>query len=76
MELMGPPWNAPGVLPDCEPCDQCNIAPSSATIVIQEESGVKLQHQQSQENHLATRGCFWHNYSCTHPAQNFKHNLR
>jgi hypothetical protein len=30
MELTGPPWNAPGVLPDCKPCDQWNIAPSSA----------------------------------------------
>jgi hypothetical protein len=50
MELMGPPWNAPGVLPDCEPCDQCNIAPSSATIVIQEESGVKLRIYKSHEN--------------------------
>jgi hypothetical protein len=48
---MEPPrWNGwdhrgmlPGVLPDCEPCDQWNIAPSSATIVIQEKSSVK-QH--------------------------------
>ena len=28
------------------------------------------------EIHLATLLHFWHNYSCTHPAQNFKHNLR
>jgi hypothetical protein len=42
MELMGPPWNAPGVLPDCRLCDQWNIALSSATIVIQEKSGVKV----------------------------------
>jgi hypothetical protein len=29
-----------------------------------------------QEIHLATLVRFWHNYSRTHPAQNFKHNLR
>lgn len=46
MELMGPPWNAPGVLPDCKPCDQGNLAPSGATIVIQEKNSVKLQHSQ------------------------------
>jgi len=46
MELMGPPWNTPGVLPDCEPCDQWNIAFSSATIVIQERNSVKRQHSQ------------------------------
>ena len=35
----------------------------------------------SRKNYLATLVHatlvhFWHNYSCTHPAQNFKHNLR
>jgi hypothetical protein len=43
MEPVGPPWNTPGVLPDCKPCDPRNIASSSATIVIQEKNGVKLQ---------------------------------
>jgi len=46
MELMGPPWTAPGVLPDCKPRDQRNIAASSATIVIQEKSSVKLPHRE------------------------------
>ena len=46
MELMGPPWNTPGVLPDYKLCDQWNVAPSSATIVIQEKNSVKLQHSQ------------------------------
>jgi hypothetical protein len=28
------------------------------------------------KNNLVMRCRFWHNYSCTHPAQNFKHKLR
>jgi hypothetical protein len=53
MEPMGPPWNAPGVLPDCKSCDQWNIAPSSATIVIQGKDGVKLHHSLTATIHSA-----------------------
>ena len=52
MELTGPPWNAPGVLPDCEPYDQSEIAPSSATIVIQEKSSVKLLYSSGRSTTL------------------------
>ena len=42
MEPMGPPWNAPGVLPDCDRAIRETWLASGATIVIQEKNGVKL----------------------------------
>ena len=44
MEPMGPPGNAPGGLARLQAVRSRNIAPSSATIVIQKKNGVKLQY--------------------------------
>jgi hypothetical protein len=63
MEPVGPPWNTPGVLPDCKPCDPWNVASSSATIVIQEKNGVKLQDSPratiAQHNRLKIAVTYW-----------------